>query len=206
MGEVPVDLIEAAKWIDLAQRKSHHGASRMLQAMIDIHGWEVVGEGKRRGFQWQQELYNSEAGWPAEAPEEIMACVDADSPKGANYGFGSLLNDGKELPFDYEKSFRFFLRGAEQDDCINCTYNVGHAYYCGKGVRADPYQAVNWLKRALNMGDAKAALWLGVMAQRGHGLPQDRSEALYFCRQAQRLGHPDAGRMIDAIDQGAEFL
>ncbi|MEK1929469.1 MAG: hypothetical protein AAAC47_06700, partial [Pararhizobium sp.] len=108
LGGVPVDLFEAAKWIDLAQRKSHREASTALQAMIDTHGWDIVGEGKRRGFRWQQELYNKEAGWPLEAPEEIMSCVDEQSAIGARYAFGCFLNDGQEVPFDYEKSFRFF--------------------------------------------------------------------------------------------------
>lgn len=204
-GGVPVDLLEAAKWIDLAARKSHGAAIEVQQRMIDDHGWDVVGEGKRRGFRWQQELYNAKAGWPPEAPEEIMTCVDEQSVTGARYAFGCFLNDGEKMPFDYEKSFRFFLLGAELDDCIHCTFNVGHAYHCGKGVKAEPGRAIHWLTIARNRQYAKATFLLAIMAMRGHGMAQDKEAALSFCREAEQQGHPDAARVIAAINDGATF-
>ena len=205
LGGVPVDLFEAAKWIDLAQRKSHQAARRAQQHMIDSHGWDIVGEGKRRGFRWQQELYNAEVGWPPEAPEEIMTCVDEKSAIGARYAFGCFLNDGEIMPFDYEKSFRFFRLGAELDDCMHSTFNVGHAYHCGKGVKADPVQAIHWLMIARSRQYAKATFLLALMAMRGHGMAQDKEAALDFCREAEQLGHPDAARVIAAIQDGATF-
>jgi TPR repeat protein len=202
-GSVPLDLFEGAKWIDLAARKSHEAAVEAQQRMIDTHGWDVVGEGKRRGFRWQQELYNAEAGWPPEAPEEIMTCVDEQSPIGARYAFGSFLNDGDKMPFDYEKSFRFFLLGAELDDCMHCTFNVGHAYHCGKGIKADPVQATRWLTIASNRRYAKATFLLAIMAMRGHGIAKDKDVALGLFREAEQQGHPDATRVIAAIHGGA---
>lgn len=206
LGGVPIDLFEAAKWTDLAARKSHKEACATLQAMIDTHGWEIVGEGKRLAFRWQQELYNAEDGKPPEAPEEVLSFLRDDARPGLGLAFGAALNDGKDLPIDYEKSFRFFLFGAERDGCIDSTFNVGHAYYCGKGVRANPAHAVHWLTIASDRGYAKAAFQLGILALRGHGMTQDKAAALEFCREADRLGHPDAAKVITAINDGATFF
>lgn len=202
---VPVDLIEAAKWTDLAARTRNHDACVALQAMIDAHGWEIVGEGKRRAFRWQQERSNAEDGWPPEAPDDIMSCLDATSPAGSFFVIGAMLNDGEELPFDFEKSFRFFQMGAERDGCLHSTFNVGHAYYCGKGVRADPVQAIEWFNKASARGYAKATFQLGILALRGHGMPEDRTAALDSLREAERQGHPDAATIIQAIQDGATF-
>lgn len=205
LGGVPVDLLEAAKWTDLAARTSDHAACTALQVMIDTHGWEIVGEGKRRAFRWQQELYNAEDGWPPEAPAAVLSILKDAVPKGLCFLLGADLTEGKNFPIDYEKAFRCFLFGAERDGCVHCTFNVGHAYYCGKGVKADPVRAIDWLKIASGRGYAKAAFQLAIMALRGHGMAPDKGAARSFCREAERLGHADAGKMIEAINAGAKF-
>lgn len=205
LGGGPADLIEAAKWIDLATRKYHQAAAVTLQAMIDKYGWDIVGEGKRRAFRWQQEHYNAQAGWPAEAPDEILSSIADDAPTGTGLAVGIRLNDGNGLPADYEKAVRFFRFGAERDGCIECTYRIGYAYYQGKGIKADPVQAADWLKLAAKSGHREAILFLGVMAARGHGVARDTSAALYFLQQAERAGQPDAATLIRAINDGVRI-
>ena len=57
------------------------------------------------------------------------------------------------------------------------------------GVKKDPKQAVDWLRKAANQGDPNGQSELGFMYERGDGLPQDDREAakLYTLAAAQGL-------------------
>nr|WP_298686806.1 tetratricopeptide repeat protein [uncultured Dongia sp.] len=205
LGGVAVDLLEAVKWTDLAARKYHHSAAVALQAMIDHWGWDVVGEGKRRAFRWQQELYNAEDGWPADAPDEFLAFMRADASPGTGLAFGTKLNNRDGGPSDYEKAFRFFRFGAERDGCAECAHRVGNAYYLGKGVKADPIQAHVWLMPIAKNGHAGANLLLGLMAARGHGVARDTTAALHLLQRAEQAGETDAAILIRAINDGVRI-
>jgi len=205
LGGVTIDLLEAVKWTDLAARKYHQAAAVVLQAMIDHWGWNVVGEGKRRAFRWQQELYNAEDGWPADAPNELLAFMGDDAVPGTGLAFGTKLNDRDGGPADYEKAFRFFRFGAERDGCPECAHWVGNAYYHGKGVKADPVQAHDWLRPVAKNGHADANLLLGLMAARGHGVARDTTAALHFLQRAEQVGNTDAAMLIRAINDGVRI-
>jgi TPR repeat protein len=206
LGGVTADHVEAMKWLDQCTRgvdfDEDDAARDLIDHLIVTDGWDIVGEGKFRSFQWQQRQMNSEMGRPNGAPESVLA----DLPKmGGEAAFllGAALYDGDNLPVDFEKAVPCFHRAAEFD-IPDAAYNLGIAYYSGKGVRADPVQAKHWLQIAADGGFAKAATLLGIMAVRGHGSEKDADLALAYLQQAIDLGDPEASMLHEAISAGAE--
>jgi TPR repeat protein len=84
-------------------------------------------------------------------------------------------------------------------------YNVGLAYYVGKGVKSDPFEAKRWLDKAADAGFAHAALLLGAMAARGHGMPANVETALAYLDRADELGDPDARKIREAVAAGVKL-
>lgn len=55
--------------------------------------------------------------------------------------------------------------------------NVGLIYYHGTGVDVDYEEAARWVRVAAEIGHSKAQEFLGFMYAKGHGVPQDDTEA-----------------------------
>ncbi len=203
-GGVAPDRIEAAKWLDLCTRDTNSEdddeAREMLDSLIKTAGWDIVGEGKYRSFQWQQAYLNAEKDEPGSASELVLrdlGTMDGD----AAFALGTKLNDGNNSPVDYEKALRCFKRAAEFD-IAEAHFNVAVAYYAGKGVKADPREALNWFKKAAAGGFAEAATMVGVMAVRGHGMDSDIDMALTYLKRAADLGDPQAGLIRESVAAG----
>jgi TPR repeat protein len=56
-------------------------------------------------------------------------------------------------------------------------FNLGYAYYLGRGVPQDDAQAVTWYRQAAEQGDAVAQSTLGYAYRDGQGVLQDDVEA-----------------------------
>jgi TPR repeat protein len=203
-GGVSPDRIEAAKWLDLCTRDTHSEdddeAREMLDSLIKTAGWDVVGEGKYRAFQWQQAYLNTEENEPGSASELVLrdlGAMDGD----AAFALGTKLNDGNNSPVDYEKALRCFKRAAEFD-VTEAHFNVAVAYYAGKGVKADPREALHWFKKAAEGGFAEAATMVGVMAARGHGMAPDINMALAYLKRGADLGDSEAGLIRESVAAG----
>jgi TPR repeat protein len=203
-GGVSPDRIEAAKWLDLCTRDTHSEdddeAREMLDSLIKTAGWDVVGEGKYRAFQWQQAYLNAENNEPGSASELVLrdlGAMDGD----AAFALGTKLNDGNNSPVDYEKALRCFKRAAEFD-VTEAHFNVAVAYYAGKGVKADPREALHWFKKAAEGGFAEAATMVGVMAARGHGMAPDIDMALTYLKRGADLGDSEAGLIRESVAAG----
>src|SRR5208283_3265817 len=66
----------------------------------------------------------------------------------------------------------------------------GMMYQEGKGVPRDYAEAVRWLRKAADQGDAKAQDALGLMYQDGSKrVPQDYAEAARWWRRAAEQGN-----------------
>lgn len=206
-GGAEIDRIEGSKWLDLCIRDpamdpetNDDEARDMLDRLTNEAGWDVVGEGKYRAFQWQQASWNTEAGQPASASEQVLRDLPNLSAKEA-FALGVDLNNGETLPVDFAKALEAFKHAAE-GGLTEATFNIGLAYYVGKGVKADPYEARKWLDRAADGGLAKAAVMLGVMALRGHGMTPNKDTALAYLDRADELGDPQARLMREAVAAG----
>ncbi len=203
-GGVAQDRIEAAKWLDLCTRDTNSEdddeARDMLDGLINAAGWDVVGEGKYRAFQWQQAYLNAERNEPGSASEQVLRDL-GEMDGDAAFALGVRLNDGDDSPVDYEMALRCFKRATEFD-ITEAHFNVGVAYYAGKGVKADPREALHWFKKAAEGGFAEAATMVGVMAARGHGMDPDIDVALAYLKQGADLGDSQAGLIREAVAAG----
>ncbi len=209
-GGAEVDRIEGSKWLDLCIRDpaknpetADDEAREMLDRLISDAGWDVVGEGKHRAFQWQQASWNTEAGEPGSASELVLRDLPNLSAAEA-FELGADLNNGYSLPVDFAKALEAFKHAAD-GGIEEAMYNVGLAYYVGKGAKSDPFEAKRWLDRAADAGFAHAALLLGVMAARGHGMPASADTALAYLDRADELGDSDARKIREAVAAGVKL-
>jgi hypothetical protein len=88
---------------------------------------------------------------------------------------------------------------AERGDRV-AQFEIGVLYAYGRGVPADPDQAVHWYRRSAEQGYPPAQYRLGLHYYGGVGVPQDRLEALFWIGLARLAGMPDAIRWIDEVD------
>jgi TPR repeat protein len=204
-GDIAADPIEASKWLDLCIRHPDHErddeARELMDDLIETAGWDMVGEGKYRAFQWQQRSLNAareQAGTAGDSTLLDLAAMDGD----AAFALGMKFNDGVDMPVDYEKALRCFERAAEVG-IPEAAFNLGVAYYAGKGVKADPSQALDWFMEAIEGGFAKAATMMAIMAARGHGMDPDINLSLQTLKLAADLGDPQAPLIGLAIASGA---
>ena len=72
------------------------------------------------------------------------------------------------------------LRAAASAGDPIATYEIGARYLEGRGVRADPTEAIAWLERALAKGSAPAAYRLGNIYEKGHGVTKNGAEAMRY--------------------------
>ena len=74
----------------------------------------------------------------------------------------------------------------------------GTWYYFGKNnVRQDYAEAAKWFRRAAKKGEANSQFFLGMMYEKGEGVPQDDDEALTWYRKAAALCHDEAGERLE---------
>ena len=84
----------------------------------------------------------------------------------------------------------------------NAQNDIGCMYSTGNEVSQDHTKALNWFRRAAELGDAESQFHLGGMYKYGTGgLPQNRVEAEKWYRKAAEQGHANSqfelGRMYD---------
>lgn len=206
-GGVDVDLVEGSKWLDLCVRDPAQNpetaddeAGALLDRLITEVGWDIVGEGKYRAFQWQQASWNAEAGEPGSASELVLRDLPDLNAEEA-FELGAALNTGDKLPVDFAKALEAFKYAAD-GGLKEAMFNVGLSYYVGKGVKPDPVEAKRWLDKAADAGFAKAAVMLGVMAVRGHGMKPSVDTALAYLDRADELGDPQAHLLRKAVAAG----
>jgi TPR repeat protein len=204
LGSTAPDKVEGTKWLDLCMRAPDYegddDARDLMDQLTKTVGWDIVGEGKRRAFQWQQAKINTERHEPGSASELVLRELSTLDGNAA-FALGTKLNDGTDSPVDYEKALRCFRRAAEFD-IAEAHFNVAVAYYAGKGVKADPREALYRFKKAAEGGFAEAATMVGIMAARGDGMDPDIDMALAYLKQGADLGDPDAGLIREAVASG----
>jgi TPR repeat protein len=107
---------------------------------------------------------------------------------------------------DYETAYRLIKPLAEQG-LPEAQVNLGLMYDKGQGVPQDYAEAMKWYRKAAEQGNAKAVKWyrkaaeqglpeaqfnLGLMYDKGQGVPQDYAEAVKWYRKAAEQGFAEA--------------
>ena len=84
------------------------------------------------------------------------------------------------------------LRAAASAGDPIAAYEIGARYLEGRGVRADPTEAIAWLERALAKGSAPAAYRLGNIYEKGHGVTKNGAEAMRYYMLGAEAGNVKA--------------
>ena len=121
---------------------------------------------------------------------------------------GLLGSGGAVWAQDYDKGLKAYQSGdfatalkewkplAEQGNAA-AQYNLGVAYYKGKGVTQDYAEAVKWYRKAAEQGYADAQNNLGLMCYNGEGVLQDTIAAHMWFNIAAANGNTFAAENRD---------
>jgi TPR repeat protein len=91
-----------------------------------------------------------------------------------------------KLVNDYDKAYSLYLKSAEQRNPTALNM-VGMCYYYGCGVVENKTEAINWWKKASDLGLSNASCSLGSCYENGIGVSQDYNEALKWYKKAAEL-------------------
>ena len=108
---------------------------------------------------------------------------------------GSYLKKGREAyeAGEFETAVKACRAAADSPEA---QYLLGECYIKGKGVKADPAEAVKWYRLAADQGLDEAQYNLGVAYLEGSGVEKDRVEAAKWFRMAADQGMEDAAKMM----------
>lgn len=87
--------------------------------------------------------------------------------------------------------FEALRRSAEQGD-LGAINALGQAYQYGRGVSADPAEAMRWYRQAADRGFPASQSNIGYLYQNGIGVPRDEVEAAAWFRKAADQGFATA--------------
>lgn len=67
-----------------------------------------------------------------------------------------LYYDEDDIPDNYQKAFKWYLKDAEENDCEYCQYKIGEMYEEGEGVEANLEEAKKWYEKSAANGYSHA--------------------------------------------------
>lgn len=169
--KVPVDSVEAMRWLRSAADQNHAGAQfRLGQIYRD-------GKGVTRSDSEAMKWFRLASGWGVvEAKQELDV----------------LLN--RQL----ENSRKRFLAAAKKGN-PGAQYAVGSMYETGTGGARNVDAAVNWYRRAAQQNHIKAQFHLGEMYKDGMGVAPDVVEAKKWLTMAAEGGYGEANAVLQSI-------
>lgn len=91
-----------------------------------------------------------------------------------------------------KKDFARAMKDFKADGSKNSCYNIGIMYYKGEGVKQDRREAVQWFRKAADLGDMNAQFTMGMLYDKGEDLALDQGEAYRWYRKAAEQGHRQA--------------
>lgn len=123
-GDVPVDVTELVRWLQLAADQGHMEAQYDLGSLFD------------RGL----------LGVPQDATEALrLIRLAADQGhKEAQYGVGLKYSGGKGVPQDATEAIRWLRLAADQGH-VNAQFMAGYMLWKGDGIPTDYIEAHMWL-------------------------------------------------------------
>lgn len=96
------------------------------------------------------------------------------------------------------KAFAYLVDAAKQQH-VAAMFNLGVAYWEGRGVSRQTDKALNWWEVAAKREDAGAQYNLGLAYHLGEGRPQNDQQAIHWIQQAVDNGHPQAKSLLTSL-------
>lgn len=118
----------------------------------------------------------------------------------AQYALSIMHLKKEALSPDDTTAFRYLVEAAKKQH-VASMFNLGVAYWEGRGVKLQREKALNWWEVAAKQGDAGAQYNLGLAYYIGEGRTQDTQEADYWAQQAANNNHPQAQALLITIEE-----
>ena len=132
------------------------------------------------------------------AAEKLWTTLANQGNANAQYAIG-IMHLKKEIPGARDQiAFRYLIDAAKGGH-VAAMFNLGVAYWEGRGTQRQPAKAANWWELAAEQQDAGAQYNLGLAYYLGEGRKQDANKAKYWLDQAIKNGHPQAKPLLDQI-------
>ncbi|KAL0082070.1 hypothetical protein F4703DRAFT_1739318 [Phycomyces blakesleeanus] len=95
------------------------------------------------------------------------------------------------LPIDAEKAFGSYIQGSKQNH-PGCTYRTAVCYEVGAGTKRDKSHAIQFFRKAANLGDPSAMYKLGMILIQGHiGQTKNPREGISWLKKAAAFADED---------------
>jgi uncharacterized protein len=101
---------------------------------------------------------------------------------------------------DFAKAFKEFKPLAEQGN-VDAQFELGFAYYSGKGVLKDYAKGLKWSQMAAKQGNRKAQAILGSIYADGKGVLKDNLTAHMWFNISSANEHLYAGKYRDKLEK-----
>ncbi len=133
----------------------------------------------------------------------VMAC--ARLPVGTASAAADTVEDGWRAyeAGDFGTALLVFQRLAGAGDAV-AQFRLARLYETGRGVDADPAEALRWYGLAAAQGHRTAQFVLGLKYQRGDGVETDMAEAARWYERSARQGYPGAQLNLGALHATGE--
>lgn len=130
--------------------------------------------------------------------EEIWTDLAVAGDPNSQYAMG-IMHLKKEAKRSQDgAAFRYLVDAAKKQH-VAAMFNLGVAYWEGRGVNRQPAKALNWWEVAAQRQDAGAQYNLGLAYYIGEGRAQDTNKAIYWVTQATNNGHPQAKALLQTL-------
>jgi len=110
---------------------------------------------------------------------------------------------------DFVAAFSLFRTAADAGS-VDAVYELGIAYFEGRGADIDYANALKWWSAGAQAGEARSQYGLGYLYQQGQGVAQDTARAEEWYTAAAKRGHPKAkialGRLAMAGDDSSTAM
>jgi len=132
--------------------------------------------------------------------EDIWTALAEQGDANSQYAMG-IMHLKKEARRSQDGvAFRYLVDAAKKQH-VAAMFNLGVAYWEGRGVNRQPAKALNWWEVAAQRQDAGAQYNLGLAYYIGEGRAQNTEKALYWVKKAAENGHPQAKALLKSIQK-----
>ncbi len=172
---------------------------RRIRSFLLLIGlfFSVVASAQQFAAKYDQAAAAYQSGNFAEA-ETLWTALAAQGDPNSQYAMG-IMHLKKEAKRSQDgAAFRYLVDAAKKQH-VAAMFNLGVAYWEGRGVNRQPEKAVNWWEVAAQRQDAGAQYNLGLAYYIGEGRAQDTSKAIYWADLAAKSGHPQAKSLLRTL-------
>ena len=117
---------------------------------------------------------------------EWQRLADDGNPH-AQFGLGSLYEQGEGVEQNFSEAAKWYLRAAEQGHAL-AQFNLAELYLHGRGMPQDYGEAVKWNRLAADQGLAVAQFNLGGLYYSGEAVERDYVKAYMWLTLAAQRG------------------